>query len=368
LATRIALATSWIDEPYTGVGVYTKELLDAMLLLAEREGAQFTLVHKGPSKDPVYLRAKNVEFSPLPGPLWLFSQERALKRVAADVDLVHEPYLGVHGQLPIPTVVTVHDTMPLDFPALVPRRFRAYFRRAMPKVLERCAAILVNSNRTKQDVMRHFDVPREKIFVTYLGVDHIRPPGPEAEEVLRSVGLLGKPYFLAVGTLPTKNLPYTLEGFRRYRRSAEGDPLLAVAGEIPKAVELEMFSDPGLAEGVLELGHLDRSKLPALYASAVALVHPSLYEGFGFPPLEAMRLGVPAIVSDRGALPEVAGDAALRADLDNPDSLVEAMARATDPTLRPSLVARGRARAAQFTWANTAGGTLMVYRGLVGSK
>jgi alpha-1,3-rhamnosyl/mannosyltransferase len=364
---RIALATSWIDEPYTGVGVYTKELLEAMLHMAAREGAEFTLVHRGASTDPLYARARDVAFRPWPGPFWLLSQERALKRVARDVDLVHEPYLGVHAALPVPTVVTVHDTMPLDLPALVPRRLRAYFQRVMPEVLDRAAAVVVNSNRTKEDVMRHFAVPREKIHVTYLGVDHIRPPGPEGRDILRSFGLLDKPYFLAVGTLPTKNLRYTLEGFRRYRRDTEGDPLLAVAGAIPKGIELEMFSDPGLAEGVLELGHLDRSKLPALYASALALVHPSLYEGFGFPPLEAMRLGVPAIVSDRGALPETAGDAALRADLEDPDSLAQAMAKVREPKTREALKARGRARAAQFTWEKTAAGTLMVYRRLVGS-
>jgi glycosyltransferase involved in cell wall biosynthesis len=281
------------------------------------------------------------------------------------VDIVHEPYLGVRAPLAVPAVVTVHDTMPLDFPDLVPRTFAAYFRRAMPVVLERAAAIIVNSTKTKEDVMRHFRVPREKIHVTYLGADHIRPPGDEAGQVLSSLGLAGKRYFLAVGGLPTKNLPYTVEAFQRFREKVDSGVTLAVAGTLPKALELEMFSDPDLAEGVLELGRVDRAKLPVLYARSLALLHPSLSEGFGLPPLEAMAAGAPAIVSNRGALPEVCADAALVVELDDPQTLTDAMAKAIDPAARGRLIERGRARAAQFKWRSTALGTLLVYRSLV---
>ena len=365
---RVAFATKWIDEPLTGVGVYTHELVNALLELRGEEHLDLTLVHKSRSSDALYTRCREIRYRALPGPLWIFSQERALRRVAREVDLVHEPYLGVRSELSVPSVVTVHDTVPLDFPDLVPRTFAAYFRRAMPEVLDRAAAIVVNSRATKEDVLRHFKVSREKIHVTYLGVDHLPAPGPHADQVLSSLGLSGKRYFLAVGSLPTKNLPYTVEAFQRFRDKVDRTVYLAIAGTIPRALELEMFSDPDLAENVLELGRVDRANLPALYSRALALLHPSLHEGFGLPPLEAMAAGAPAIVSSRGALPEVCGDAALTVDPEDPQSMADAMAKAIDSATREQIVERGRARAAQFTWKKTALGTLLVYRALTQTR
>ena len=359
---KVAIATKWIDEAYTGVGLYTRQLVEALLEMAPAENLELTLVHKAPSQDPVYQRAREVRYKALPGPLWVMSQEKALRRVSGEVDLVHEPYIGVRSRLSVPSVAMVHDTMPLDFPQYSPASFRAYFRRVMPKVLERASAVLVNSNRTKEDVLRHFSVPREKVHAVYLGSDHMAAPGPEAQEVRKALGLAGVRYFLAVGTSGTKNLPLTIAAFQHFRQEVDKGVRLVVAGKLPpEAVRAAAVG--GAAPGaIVELGHVGRDKLPALYAGALAVVCPSLYEGFGFVPLEAMRVGTPAVVSDRGSLPEVCGNGALTVPIEDPARLSRAMARVLEPAVREKLIAAGRARAATFTWRNTAVGTLMVYR------
>src|SRR5574342_284229 len=125
---RVALCTKWIDESYSGVGLYVAQLLRALLDGQGESGIDLTLVHKSPPDDPLYGRAREVRFKSLPGPLWTFSQDRALRALQHDVDLVHEPYIGVRSKLSVPQVITVHDTIPLDFPAAVPWSFRTYFR------------------------------------------------------------------------------------------------------------------------------------------------------------------------------------------------------------------------------------------------
>lgn len=366
---RVALCTKWIDEPYTGVGLYVRQLASHLLDLAPREDLELTLVHKDASNDPLYRRAHEVRYGALPGPLWVSSQERALAKLAPSVDIVHEPYIGVRRALGARQVVTVHDTMPLDFPEHSPAAFRTYFRRAMPRVLERADAVLVNSNTTKEDVLRHFAVEREKVHVTYLGSDHIEPAGPTGPQVRASLGVPGGgPYFLAVGTLGTKNLPASLASIRAFRASVDRSARLVVAGSLPPAVARQVREDRELRAAVTAVGHLPAGSLPALYGGAAAVVHPALYEGFGFVPLEAMRLGVPVVCSGRGALKEVCADAALVAPPDDPQAWAQAMASTLDPETRARLVARGKARAAKFQWANTARGTLLVYRRLAGGR
>jgi glycosyltransferase involved in cell wall biosynthesis len=363
---KVALCTKWADEPYTGVGLYTRQLAVNLIALSKREDVELTLVHKDASGDPIYRQAREWRYRGLPGPLWLMSQERALERVSRQVDIVHEPYLGVRRKLDSGQVVTVHDTVPLDFPAHSPAAFRTYFRRAMPSVLERADAVIVNSNTTKADVIRHFAVPREKVHVTYLGCDHIAPAGPGGQELRASLGVDRAPYFLTVGTLGTKNLPFSLAAIKGYRERYDRGARLVVAGALPKAVARQVRADPALRDGVVELGRLPPGSLPALYEGALAVVCPSLHEGFGFVPLEAMRLGVPAIVSGAGALPEVCGEGATVVPLDDPQVLADAMAAVREPATRARLVARGKARADRFLWRNTAMGTLLVYRRTMG--
>jgi glycosyltransferase involved in cell wall biosynthesis len=226
------------------------------------------------------------------------------------------------------------------------------------------------SEATKADLVEILRVPPSKVVVIHeaVGPEFARPQSPEAvDAVVRRYGLR-RPYCLFVGNLePRKNLPRLIEAFAEVRRraGAEGrSAQLVLAGTrawlhggIFRAVEAH-----GLADAVAFTDYVPRGDLPALYAGATCFVFPSLYEGFGLPVLEAMAAGAPVVAARAGSIPEVAGDAALLVDARVPDEIAAAIeAVLTDGALRARLVARGRARAAQFEWNTVARRTLAVY-------
>jgi glycosyltransferase involved in cell wall biosynthesis len=194
----------------------------------------------------------------------------------------------------------------------------------------------------------------------------VESAGREGASLRASLGVEGAHYFLTVGTLGTKNVGAALDAIKAYRASHEKAARIVVAGALPPDVAKRVARDASLKDAVLALGHLPGGSLPALYEGAAAVVHPALYEGFGFVPLEAMRLGCPVVSSGRGALAEVCGDAAAVVPLGDPNAWADAMAALCDPSARARAVARGKARADRFRWRNTALGTLLVYRRLVG--
>jgi glycosyltransferase involved in cell wall biosynthesis len=252
-----------------------------------------------------------------------------------------------------PQVLTFHDAVPLMHPEYAPRSFAVYFKRLMPKVVKRADAIICNSENTRKDLLEHFPADPELVHVTYLGVDPV-------EVDRRGTFSHLEPYMLAMSNTKMKNLDFTMDEFIRYKDSRGGDLRLVVAGtdhtgrsEDRKDVEV--------------LDYLERERFLELMAGAEALLFPSHYEGFGFPPLEAMTLGVPTIVSDRGSLPEVVGDASLVVDIDRAGSMAEAMERLhTEEGLADELRRKGLERYKGFTWDETARGTIAVYEGLVG--
>ncbi len=264
---------------------------------------------------------------------------------------------------PCPIVGIVHDLVPLRFPQ--------WFGAEVPTIrarLERLAArsrlLLAVSESTRQDLVELLGVPAGRVRVVHHGI-HPRfaaPPPERAGTLLRARGIEG-PYFLYVGGLgPVKNVGALLEAFRMARERARTTHTLVLAGDprwaggLPADVERL-----GLAGAVRFLGFLDDDALPALYAGATALVLPSFWESFGFPALEAMACGAPVLAARVGALPEVLGDAALFVAPDRPAELAEQMTRlAGDAAVRGDLAARGRARAARFTWERAAAETLAV--------
>jgi glycosyltransferase involved in cell wall biosynthesis len=175
---------------------------------------------------------------------------------------------------------------------------------------------------------------------------------------------LGRPYVLAVGTLePRKNLERLIAAWGRLPPALQDSHTLALVG--PRGWDDAPILSAARAAGAQLLGGVTDDELRALYAGAAAFVYPSLYEGFGLPVLEAMAAGAPVITSNVSSLPEVAGDAALLVDPRDEAAIAEAIERVvTDPTLADDLRARGRPRAAAFSWARTARETLAVLSGL----
>lgn len=255
---------------------------------------------------------------------------------------------------PVPQVCVVHDLIALRFPEHFPR-LRWYFARALPAVLRRCAAVVVDSMATRRDLEELVGVPRERVHVVYPGHDPRRyAAGGDPERLRRRLGL-GR-YLLYVGNLlPHKNVVALVRAFARIASRIAHDLVIAgqadarftdvLAGEIARL---------GLARRVRLLDYVGADDLPDLYRGADLYVHPSLYEGFGLTVLEAMASGVPVVSSAAGSLPEVGGDAALWVDARDVDALAAAVERAvTDAALRATLRERGRERAGLFTWDRT---------------
>lgn len=269
---------------------------------------------------------------------------------------------------PARTVVFCHDLIPLVLRArldsLWPWVSARAFHHAV-RAMTQAAAILVNSTRTRQDVITYLGYPADRLHVVPLGLDpDLRPPRDEAARAAAraSFGLPDDPLVLHVGhTVFYKNIEGLLETIHRLVR--RGQPVRLVrAGAYLRASQRRLARRLGIADRIFELGPLPRARLRDLYHAADLFCYPSWYEGQGLPPLEAMACGVPVIVSDRGALPEMVGDAGLVVPPD-PERLADAVQSSLhDSTCRARLRERSLVRAAQFRWDLAAQRTLDVYR------
>ncbi len=283
---------------------------------------------------------------------WLPSVE-----AAAGLDAVFYPYWPSpprrRPDAP-PAVVFVHDLAFKVRPREVPWQQRFYLGALFPRSLPRAAAVLVPSATTRADLLAAYPaLAPERVHVV---------PEAAAELGTQAAPLpagLEPGFLLAVGTVePRKNYPRLLRAYRRLH----GPPPLVVVGREGWAYG-EAMALLRSTPGVRLLGHVSDAELLSLYRNALALVFPSLYEGFGLPLLEAMREGLPALIGSRGALPELAGDAALAVEAEDEAAIAEGLRRLLDDAdLRARLAETGRRRAAEFSWARAARQTLEVLR------
>lgn len=266
-------------------------------------------------------------------------------------------------------VITVHDLNFLHFPQFQTPDSLAYYKGNIQQAVDQADCILADSEATRRDLHQMLGTPLEKIKVHLLGVpENFRPLAPEQVNAFRARYHLPREYILFVGTFePRKNLPGLLKAYQQLRQTMPDAPPLVIAGRRGWLFEsiFEQVTTLGLRDQVRWLEDVPSADLPALYNAASVLTLPSFYEGFGFPVLEAMACGIPTVASDRGSLPEVAGDTGILIDPDQADQIAEALHLAlTDSTFRARSSAAGLARAGQFTWERTAQVVLEVYRRL----
>ncbi|MFW6107336.1 MAG: glycosyltransferase family 4 protein [bacterium] len=292
-------------------------------------------------------------------------EEWGLPRRLKGFDLFHAPGY-VAPRLPIPTVLTVYDLVALRHPRLARRTNAIHYRWRLPRAASRAARILVPTESVAADVVEFLGVERQRVRVVPLGVEaHFRPPSREQRASARTRYHLDRPFLLFVGNLePKKNLSTLIRAFARLR--AGGLPHeLVIAGKRGWRCRdvLRLPARLGLADSVRLIGYVAESDLPALYGASELFVFPSLVEGFGLPPLEAMACGVPVVTSDAPALVETTGEAAVHVPARDAEGLAEAIrALLADPERRGTLREAGLAHAAGFTWAAAAAATRAVYR------
>ncbi|HNR96496.1 MAG TPA: glycosyltransferase family 1 protein [Anaerolineae bacterium] len=361
-----------------GIGRYARQMTRALLEL-DRENEYVLFV---PSASPEASRASesaivgqaNVSLARLP------LSERALValwhrlRVPVPVelfsgrlDVFHSPDFALAPVLRARTLVTVHDLSFRRVPECFKPALLSYLNRVVPRSVARADIVLADSESTRNDAIELLRLAPERVFVVYAGVDsrfHRVTDQGLLEDVRSRYSLPGR-FVLSVGTLqPRKNYVRLIEAFSRL--SGVEDVSLVISGargwlyeEIYRRVE-----ELGLSSRVLFPGYVAEADLPALYSLSEVFAFPSLYEGFGLPPLEAMACGTPVVVSRASSLPEVVGNAGCLVDPLSVEEIAGTLQALLDsPARRADLAEQGVAQAARFTWSEAARVLLGLYRG-----
>jgi glycosyltransferase involved in cell wall biosynthesis len=370
---KIGIAAFGCDGGRSGIGQYLIQLLrgfvacgrdDEFELLALNEDREVFAAGAGERCLAISDRLRhplvNLLWHQVSLPVWCWRRGYDVLFIAAGNRRL--PYA-----LPCPAVGTVHDLAPVHVAEKYDRIHQVYVGKVLPRLVRRLSHVITVSKCSRDDVVRFAGVPPERITVIHNGVDHeaYRPAadrGAARAEVARLFGV-DRPYLLYVSRLehPGKNHVRLIEAFSRLKERRRLPHVLVLAG--PDRERAEEVHDAArrspAGEDIVFTGFTAGEHLPLLYQAADAFVMPSLYEGFGIPILEAMACATPVICSRRGAMPEVAGDAAMLVDPESVESLESALGRVSaDRELREALVARGLRRAAAFHWRKTAEQTL----------
>jgi len=348
---HLAVDGSGLARPRAGVGVYTREILRA--LSVDRPDCRFTVYLPPEVKSPGASPA--VAHRTLPGTPFV---GRHLQWPARIRRLRPDAYFGAVGALPLgnvgcPSVITVHDLAIYRNPKWFPGRQPLSTRLVVPRSLARADVVIAVSKNTADDIEDLFGVPASQISVVPHGVSHAFRPMSREDLVLARARLqLPERFILFVGTIePRKNLTTLLEAWAMLRDR----PDLVIVGAWGWLYESIKDRIGRLGPGVHHIQGLDPADLPAVYNLARVLAHPAWYEGFGFPPLEAMACGTPVVVSDRASLPELVGDAGMIAPADDAEAWRKALEKVVgDSDLAADLKRRGILRAAQFSWSRSA--------------
>jgi glycosyltransferase involved in cell wall biosynthesis len=286
-------------------------------------------------------------------------------RQPKEMDIIHFPMnggvVGYQGRF----VLTIHDLRHFTERHLVKLRRHLLWSVLCRANLTRAAMVITISEHVKQDILRNFDVNPNRIRVIPNGVD-LRFTPRTADSMFRAKYDLPKRYVLFVGqTTPNKNIRRGIDAISVVRATYGTDVQFIVAG-LPgdEDAALKKYVESNhLQDAVRFLGYVDDSDLPQLYANASVFLFPSISEGFGIPPLEAMRCGIPVVAAHASCLPEILGDAAIWADPLSVGSIAAGLRSALeDEKVRTEAIAKGLSRAEQFSWEKMALETVKVYR------
>lgn len=350
--------TSLMRRDLTGIGVYVKSLLDHLRAEPGVELRGCWRLDRFRKRDdlPHHITENVGPYIPILSALNMSGYQ-----------LFHGPDFRIPKRGRFRKVVTIHDLV-IREEGLVDERFAREGIAKMERTLFECRPdrIITVSAFTRTKLLEHYPALEPITHAIPLGVDAAKFGGPIGEHQIERVRALSPgPYLLSVGSVEKrKNLAGSIRAFELLRGSHRDLTLLIAGGAGHGVEEIDaMIAASPAAGAIRRLGFVDDALLVALYRHAACFLYPSLYEGFGLPILEAMAAGAPVVTSDRGAMAEAAGDAALLADPTLPDDIAARIALLLDDEdRRERCVHAGRERAAEFTWKRTATETLEVYR------
>ncbi|HBP00696.1 MAG TPA: hypothetical protein DD454_00560, partial [Candidatus Moranbacteria bacterium] len=291
-----------------------------------------------------------------------------------DLDLVHFPHFNVPLLYRRPIVVTIHDLILLHFPTLrgttlSPLWYRVKFlayKLAISSAIRRAKKVITVSEFTKKDILDRYGVEKSKIIVTYESADDFcRISRKSDEEILGNYGIM-KPYLLYVGNAyPHKNLEKLVDVFGRLKKARPELGLVLIGKEDYFYGRLKDSVKKEGVQGVVFPGYVPDEELDTVYRNCVSYVFPSLYEGFGLPPLEAMTKGVPVLSSDHECMKEILDGSALFCDARSGDSLLAGIEKILeDEALRAELIGKGYRKSNSYSWKKMAVGTLEIYKNI----
>lgn len=371
---KVGLLTYGLDRPLTGIGRYTIELAAALSHL--EEDLEITLLQAGSS---VSLRGEHFRRVPLPGcrllpglmTLGNFIIPWYAHRL--DLDIIHDP-IGVapflFGAGRAKTIITVHDVLPWSYPGTSALLDIIIYRLWLPRTIRDVRAVITASDQSRADILRFLPVSPDRLHVLSYGIAacfHPLPSSDVGNYLAQRFGIIS-PYILCVGGMALrKNIARLLEAFFTLEGEFPLLQLVLVGPPYGKKKQVgSMFMGGKMSDRILRTGPVSDSDLALLYNGCDLFVFPSLYEGFGLPPLEAMACGAPVVCSNASSLPEVVGEAALLVNPLETQDLADAIRKVlANVGLRAEMRAKGLLQAQKFSWKRNAEQTMEIYRKVV---
>lgn len=359
----------------TGIGTYTYQLINSINTI-DKENKYLLFTPEGSCSDIIFNDNFDVK-SITENNKDNFWDEVNIPNILqnSDIELYHVPQngVGLPQDKPCSMVITLHDIIPYRMPETVGPNYLKIFLKQVPDIIPRCDGIITVSEYSKQDIIKEFGFPEDKIFVTYLAPEDIyKPLNKEfSKKLVKDYYGIDGDFILYIGGFsPRKNILGLIEAFSKYINKKGKNISLVIAGK--KGISYSIYKNRAeelhIEDQVIFPGFISMEHLPYLYNASELFVYPSFYEGFGLPPIEAMACGVPVIASNTTSIPEILGHSAELIDPSNVDEIFEAIVRVQEDTkLKENLILKGLVKAVEFSWKDTAKKTLLAYNKILNS-
>lgn len=350
---KIAIDTQTILGQRSGFGFYVKNLVETLKQVDPKNN--YILIAPDREKD----------FSTPERFIWdqfIFPKKVKLQ----NADILHQPCFSAPVFYKAKKIVTVHDIIPLKFPKNLPLASRLFYSKWMTYSYRYADLIIADSECTKKDLIKYLKISENKIRVIHLATSKSFKPESSYKNItnIKDKYKTGEKYFIHVGTIePRKNLPFLVSSYAKAVKAGIAENLVIVGkhGWYYESL-FDLVKKLHLENKIIFTGYADDSDIPALYSGATALTFPSIYEGFGFPPLEAMACGTPVISSNTSSLPEVVSNAGiLLPPKDEKEWAKKMIEISNNKKLAQKLRIKGLAQAKKFSWEETAKKTIKVY-------
>jgi len=369
---------SLIEEAPSGVTEYTRQLLKHLLQIDKEN--QYLLFYNAikplPKKYASEFDQSNVTLKAFRYPNKILNSFLAfigfpkIDKMIGGVDVIFSPnfnFLSISSRCKY--LLTIHDLSFIKYPSFYTYKGRAWHRFIQPKrLIKRSDALIAVSANTKSDLISHFNIESDKVSVVYSGIDFdfFSDIDVGKKEKIKEKYGLNKPYILSLGNVePRKNIDSLISAFDTLKKNYNLDHQLVIIGSGQKNYCDKLKKQSSFSESIKFLGYIPYTDKPYLYHLSSLFVYPSLYEGFGFPPLEAMACGVPVVCSNSSSLPEIVDESGLLVDSNNINELAQSMQNILeDDNLRQKYIRMGKSRVQDFSWKKTAEKTLRIIKSM----